>query len=113
MAYPNTAMKWLYAVEQLALRAVAPRRAARSLRPTGAGNDSGRALCAGGVVAGAHSHHQIATPLQCPDAPQQRRAPWSGAALAPDRILATWRPENPAEKPFRVRVECRTVWTLA
>ena len=62
---------------------------------------------------GDHSHHQIATPLQCPDAPQQRRAPWSGAALAPDRILATWRPENPAEKPLRVRVECRTVWTLA
>src|SRR5213594_1906724 len=51
MAYPNTAMKWLYQVERLALRAVAPRRAARSLRPPGAGRDSDRPLCAGGVVA--------------------------------------------------------------
>jgi len=44
-------MKWLYEVERLALRAVAPRRAARRLRPPAAGNDSGRPLCAGGVVA--------------------------------------------------------------
>jgi len=29
--HPNTAMKWLYAVERLALRAVAP----RTLRPPG------------------------------------------------------------------------------
>src|SRR6058998_892048 len=39
------------AVERLALRAVAPRRAARRLRPPGAGSGSGRPLCAGGVVA--------------------------------------------------------------
>src|SRR5437867_7389625 len=50
-AHPNTAMKWLYGVERLALRAVAPRRAARRLRPPGALSDSGRPLCAGGVVA--------------------------------------------------------------
>ena len=49
--HPSTAMKWLYAVERLALRAVAPRRAARRLRPTEAGSDSGRPLCAGGLVA--------------------------------------------------------------
>src|SRR6266498_5551298 len=49
--HPSTAMKWLYAVERLALRAVAPRRAARRLRPTGAGSGSGRPLCAGGLVA--------------------------------------------------------------
>src|SRR5881628_4010871 len=44
-------LRWLYAVERLALRAVAPRRAARRLRPPGADYDSGRPLCAGGVVA--------------------------------------------------------------
>jgi len=44
-------MKWLYAVERLALRAVVPRRAARRIRLPGAGSDSGRPLCAGGVVA--------------------------------------------------------------
>jgi len=44
-------MKWLYLVERLALRAVAPRGAARRLRPPGAGSDSDRPLCAGGVVA--------------------------------------------------------------
>jgi len=37
--------------ERLALRAVAPRRAARRLRPPAARRESGRALCAGGVVA--------------------------------------------------------------
>src|SRR5213594_4638714 len=58
----NTAMKWLYAVERLALRAVAPRRAARKLPPPGAGSDSGRPLCAGGVVA--------ARPLPPPNARQ-------------------------------------------
>jgi len=44
-------MIWLYAVERLALRAVAPRRAARRLRPPRTDNDSSRPLCAGGVVA--------------------------------------------------------------
>src|SRR5881296_3539674 len=44
-------VRWLYGVERLALRAVAPRRAARRLRPPGADYDSGRPLCAGGVVA--------------------------------------------------------------
>ncbi len=38
-------------MERLALRAVAPRRAARRLGPPGACSDSGRPLCAGGVVA--------------------------------------------------------------
>src|SRR5262245_33769075 len=38
-------------VERLALRAVAPRRAARRLRTPAADNGLGRPLCAGGVVA--------------------------------------------------------------
>src|SRR5213592_354265 len=49
--HPNAAVKYLHAVERLALRAVAPRRAARRLRRSAAGNDSGRPLCADGVVA--------------------------------------------------------------
>src|SRR5206468_8129715 len=44
-------MKWLHEVERLALRAVAPRRAARSLRLPVSDNDSDRPLCAGGAVA--------------------------------------------------------------
>ena len=49
--HPSSARIWPYVVERLALRAVAPRRAARKLRPPGADNDSSRPLCAGGVVA--------------------------------------------------------------
>ena len=50
-AHPITAIKWLSVVQRLALRAVAPSRAARRLRPPGVGSDSSRPLCAGGVVA--------------------------------------------------------------
>jgi len=44
---PNTAMKWLCEVERLALRAVAPRTAARRLPTPGVGSDSNRPLLCG------------------------------------------------------------------
>src|SRR5213593_438631 len=102
-----TAMKWLSAVERLALRAVAPRRAARRVRPPGAGNYSGRPLCAGGVVA--------ARPLPPPVGLSQNQAPSAGfysAMPAPSALLrrisicCRWCLSR-CDKPVRVQ---RTEW---
>src|SRR5881296_784008 len=60
-------MKWLDAVERLALRAVAPRRAARRLRPPVVTRTARSARAEWSQRD--HSHHQMGTPSPRPDVP--------------------------------------------
>src|SRR6266498_2567617 len=124
-------MKWLYAVERLALRAVAPRRAARRLRPTEAGSDSGRPLCAGGLVAArplpppnghaiavsgcALEHlHSAVNPNGIPSYSPglaRRRLPWVEARASPanpERVASMPSGRGGADwcNPFRVERPC-------
>src|SRR5881296_2524456 len=68
------------AVERLALRAVAPRRAARRLGPPGPVVTRSARSARAESSQRDHSHHQMGTPSQCPDAPLF--APSRGLALA-------------------------------